>query len=123
MLLLTPKFRDWLLHRSAKSAWKSFTSWIERIWGAGLVGVILSIPLGFSIYHLCGGKGSYQTGLMSDPLSLYPTLISLFSCHWWYSLCPLELHLFNLHGTTPLAHFRCYSDCFSSGMVLLGWSP
>ncbi|THU93812.1 hypothetical protein K435DRAFT_757137 [Dendrothele bispora CBS 962.96] len=78
MLLLTPKFRDWALHRSTKSAWKSFTSRIERIRDAGLVGVILSIPLTFSIYHLCGGQGSYQTGLMSNPLSLYPTLISLF---------------------------------------------
>ncbi|THV00500.1 hypothetical protein K435DRAFT_657114 [Dendrothele bispora CBS 962.96] len=74
----------------------------------------------FIIAQLSSGLGSYQTGLKSDPPSLYPTVISLFlvfggiHCAPWNSTFPthMEQILWRVSAVTvtafPLVWFSSF---------------
>ncbi|THU93052.1 hypothetical protein K435DRAFT_670906 [Dendrothele bispora CBS 962.96] len=101
-------FCDWLRQRSI-GAWNSFKRWIEKNWEDSIerssswpvrvISFLLwDVPLAntfsLNIIHLSLDKGSYQTGLESNPPSLYPIIISLFlvfggiHCAPWNSIFP-----------------------------------
>ncbi|THU78552.1 hypothetical protein K435DRAFT_887394 [Dendrothele bispora CBS 962.96] len=118
---------DWLCQRST-SAWKSFTDWIEEPWKDLIrhswpVRIIIFLILDVTIFNvgsLFCVEGSYQTGLESDPPSLYPTGISLFlvfggiHCSPWNSTFPThtEKILWRISAVTvatfPLAWFASF---------------
>ncbi|THU87507.1 hypothetical protein K435DRAFT_969862 [Dendrothele bispora CBS 962.96] len=130
-------FCDWLRQRST-GAWNSFKKWIEKNWEDSIKRssswpvriiffLILDLPLGntfsFSIFHLSTDKGSYQTGLESDPPSLYPTVISLFlvfggiHCAPWNSTFPthIEQILWRVSAVTVTAFPLVWLPLFGAG--------
>ncbi|THU93039.1 hypothetical protein K435DRAFT_967452 [Dendrothele bispora CBS 962.96] len=104
--------------------WKSFTGWIEETWKESneyswpvhvIFFLLKDVPLcntfWNSILDLSSDQGSYQTGLESDPSSLYPTIISLFlvfggiHCAPWDSTFPthIEQSLWRVSAVTVTA--------------------
>ncbi|THU75991.1 hypothetical protein K435DRAFT_974620 [Dendrothele bispora CBS 962.96] len=96
---------DKSIKRRVEDGWESFTGWIDDFSIIGRLFVFLIVlplsPITLSLslisiygFNLSSGKGSYQTGLKSDPFSLYPTVSSLFlvfsgiHCTPWNSTFP-----------------------------------
>ncbi|THU87511.1 hypothetical protein K435DRAFT_762567 [Dendrothele bispora CBS 962.96] len=127
------------------TAWKSFTGWIEEAWNRSNghswpVQVILFLirdatlenTFSYSIDALSRGQGLYQTGLVSTPFSLYPTVISLFlvfggiHCAPWNSTfpTPVEQLLWRVSAVTVTAFpLVWFSLPFGANYILHDYIP
>ncbi|THU84845.1 hypothetical protein K435DRAFT_970990 [Dendrothele bispora CBS 962.96] len=111
--------------RRVEHGWKSFTDWIN---GLSTIGVIFLpiLPFLYNIFHLSKSEGSYQTGLESDPPSLYLIVISLFlvfggiHCLPWNSTFPtnMEQLLWRVSAVTVTAFPLVWFLLFEVGLVL-----